>query len=184
MVIRSMIQSFEDPHSRHALLVHVPIVLGALGMIPVLALAVKRFCSPLGSLVCVAWFATAMAGLGLASGAGEEAYERVEQSRPALTEAEHDAIEEHESLGDGAWLWAIPAVAFSALTLVPRKSVRVGGGVLLIASAAALAGFVAVTGHTGGRLVYQHGLGVPQRAVNSGGTVPAVPPTPHRPDDD
>jgi uncharacterized membrane protein len=183
-----MIQSFQDPHSRHALLVHFPIVLGALGLIPVLVLAVKKFHSPICSVVCVAWFAGAMIGLGLATGAGEEAYERVEVSQPALTKAEHDALEEHESLGEGAWLWAIPALAFSAVTLVPRKSVRVGGGVLLIVAATTLAGFVAITGHTGGLLVYQHGLGVPQRAMFPGAAVPAVPAVtpdvPHGRDDD
>jgi len=167
-VIQDMLGALDDPHSRHALLVHFPIVLGALGLVPVLALAVRKFRWPFASAVCVAWFAAAMLALGLASGAGEDAYERVEASLPPLSQAEHDALEEHESLGEGAWLWALPAVVLAACTLVPRERVRVGAGGLLIAAAGALTGFVAVAGHTGGALVYQHGLGTPPRATVAG----------------
>lgn len=164
-MIDSMLQSFEDPHARHALLVHFPIVLGALGLIPVLALAATKFKNAWVKAACVAWFLAAMIGLGLASGAGEEAYERVEAAQPPLTATEEAALEEHESLGEGAWLWALPAVVFAGATFVPKRPLAVGSGVLLIAAAATLSGFVAVTGHTGGKLVYQHGLGVPQRAT-------------------
>ncbi|MFI4917572.1 MAG: hypothetical protein ACIAS6_13840 [Phycisphaerales bacterium JB060] len=172
-MIESMLQSFQDPHSRHAVLVHFPIVLGALGLIPVAALAVLRFRSRVASAACIAWFVLAMAGLGLASGAGEEAYERVEEAQPPLTQAEHDALEEHESRGEGAWLWALPAVVRAAATLVPRAPVRIAAGVLLVAAAGTLSGFVAVTGHTGGKLVYEHGLGVPQRASGAATTAGA-----------
>jgi len=164
-MIESMLQSFEDPHSRHAVLVHFPIVLGALGLIPVLALAFRKFRSPIAASVCVAWFLGAMIGLGLASGAGEEAYERVEASQPPLTQAEHDALEEHESLGEGAWLWALPALVLAGATLIPQKKLQLGAGLLLVPAALTLTGFVAVTGHTGGKLVYDHGLGVPQRVA-------------------
>ena len=177
-MLESMLRTLEDPHSRHALLVHFPIVLGALGLIPVLALALTKFRSRVAGVVCVAWFVAAMIGLGLASGAGEEAYERVEASQPPLTAAEHDALEEHESLGEGAWLWALPAVGLAAITLVPRKKVQLVAGVLLIPAAAVLTGFVAVTGHTGGVLVYEHGLGVPQRAAGSPASASPAIPTP------
>lgn len=178
-MISSMLESFQDPHSRHAILVHFPIVLGALGLIPVVFLAWKKFKSPLGSAVCIAWFAAAMIGLGLASGAGEEAYERVEASQPPLAQVEQDALEEHESLGEGAWLWAIPAVILAAGTLVPHKPARLASGVLLLGAAAMLAGFVAVAGHTGGKLVYQHGLGVPARGSAQASTTqgPQTAPT-------
>lgn len=162
-MIESMLRTFEDPHARHAVLVHFPIVLGALGVIPVIVLAFLRFKSRVGSAVCVVWFACAMVGLGLAAGAGEEAYERVENTQPLLSQAEEAALEEHESLGEGAWLWALPAVLLAGATFVPKKPVRLGAGVLLIAAAGILGGFVAVTGHTGGKLVYDYGLGVPPR---------------------
>lgn len=176
-MFESMLRSFEDPHARHAILVHFPIVLGALGLIPVVALALKRFDCKVGSAVCVIWFLAAMVGLGLASGAGEEAYERVENASPPLTQAEHDALEEHESLGEGAWLWALPALVLAGATLVPKKPVRIAGGVGLIGAAVVLSGFVAVTGHTGGKLVYQYGLGVPERggAVTGNNQAPGSP---------
>jgi len=179
-----MLQSLDDPHSRHAILVHFPIVLGALGLIPVLAFAVKKFDSRWASGVCVVWFLGAMVGLGLASGAGEEAYERVESASPPLTQAEHDAMETHESLGEGAWLWAIPAVLFAGLTFIPKKPVRVVSGVGLLASAAVLSGFVAVAGHTGGRLVYEHGLGVPARSDSAGALPASTERAPRREDHD
>jgi uncharacterized membrane protein len=170
-MIQSMLESFQDPHSRHAILVHFPIVLGALGIIPAIALAARKFRSPITSAICIVWFAAAMIALGLASGAGEEAYERVELSQPPLSQIEHDALEAHESLGEGAWLWALPPLALAIATIVPKKKVQIPAGVLLIIAAATLAGFVAVTGHTGGKLVYRHGLGVPQRDAS---TAPAT----------
>ena len=179
-MIDSMIESWQDPHSRHALLVHFPVVLGSLGLIPVLGFACTRFRSRLGSAVCIAWFVAAMIGLGLASGAGEEAYKKVEQSHPPLTQREHDALEEHESLGEGAWLWALPCVLLAVGTLVPRKPVRLSAGASLIVAAAVLTGFVAVTGHTGGRLVYEHGLGVPPRGSAPDPAVRTVQPVENR----
>ena len=164
-MIESMAQSLEDPHARHALIVHFPIVLGVLAIIPALALAARRFKSRPLSITCVAWAIATTIGLGLASGAGEEAYERVEASSPPLTATEHDALEQHESLGEGAWLWALPSLAFASATLIQKRPVRITAGALLIAANLTLAGFVTVAGHTGGKLVYTHGLGVPQRST-------------------
>lgn len=183
-MLQSMLQSLDDPHSRHAILVHFPIVLGALGLIPVLALALRKFDSRWGTAVCVLWFVGAMAGLGLAAGAGEEAYERVEETSPPLSQAEHDALEEHESLGEGAWLWAVPAVLFAGATVIPKKPIRVASGVGLIASAAVLSGFVGVAGHTGGKLVYEHGLGTPPRSAATGAESLAEDRAPASTDDD
>ncbi|MEO0649343.1 MAG: hypothetical protein AAFZ65_01535 [Planctomycetota bacterium] len=161
-------QTLADPHARHALFVHLPIAFGLLGVLPALLLAAARFDSRRASVVCVAWALTTMVGLGLAAGAGEEAYELVEAASPALSEVEHDALHEHEELGEGAWLWAVPSVLLAAATFSRRPQVRQGAGVTLILANLGLTVFVAVAGHTGGQLVYTHGLGVPERAHERG----------------
>lgn len=164
-----MLSSFADPHARHALLVHLPIVLGVLGIVPCLVFALSGFKSKVARAVCIAWFAAASAGAWLAAEAGEEAEERVEGT--ALTPVEKAAIHEHEELGEGGWVWPlIPAVLLGA-TLVPKKQVRVGAGVLAAAASVGVAVWIAQTAHLGGRLVYVHGLGVPER----GAAVDAVP---------
>lgn len=168
-MIESLLATWDDPHSRHAMLVHFPIVLGAIGIIPAAALVIctasKGFASRIASWVCIVWFAAACVSLGMASGAGEEAYERVEESIPRLSEAEDDALERHESLGEGAWLWALPPLLAAGGTLVPRRKIQIPCGAATLVAAIVLAGFVAIAGHTGGLLVYEHGLGVPDRAV-------------------
>ena len=165
-----MLSSFADPHARHALLVHLPIVFGVLGIVPCLVFAVSGFKSKVGRVVCIAWFAAASAGAGLAAGAGEEAVEGVEGG--AISAVEKAAIHEHEELGEGGWMWPLIPALLIGMTLVPKKQVRVGAGVLAAAASVGVAVWIAQTAHLGGRLVYVYGLGVPER----GTPVDAPPP--------
>ncbi len=168
-----MLSSFADPHARHALLVHLPIVFGVLGIVPCLVFAVSGFKSKIARVVCIAWFAAASAGAGLAAGAGEEAAEGVESA--ALTPVEKAAIHEHEELGEGGWMWPLIPAVLVAVTLVPKKQVRVGAGVLAAAASVGVAVWIAQAAHLGGRLVYVHGLGVPERGTALDAVPPASP---------
>ena len=161
-------QTLADPHARHGLFVHFPVALGLLGVLPALLLASAGFHSRRLSLLCLGWALATMAGLGLAAGAGEEAYALVEAASPGLSEAERAALHDHEELGEGAWLWAVPSVLLAAATLSRKPQLRQGAGVALLLANLGLGVFVALTGHTGGALVYTHGLGVPDRAHERG----------------
>lgn len=165
-----MLSAFTDPHTRHALLGHLPIVFGLLGIVPCLVFAATGFKSKAARLVCIAWFALASVGAGLAAGAGEEAAEGVE--RGAITTAEKSAIHEHEELGEGGWMWPLIPAALIAVTLAPKKQVRIGAGALAAAASVGVAVWIAQTAHLGGRLVYVYGLGVPERGAAVDGVWP------------
>ena len=168
----SFMQTLEDPHARHAAFVHLPIVMCLLAPVVAIALAVTRFRHRPTALVLVAVLLAASLGAGLASGAGEEAYERVEDATPPLTMLEHDALEEHEALGEGGWMWPAGAAAIAALTLVPVPRIRLVAGGLTVAACLGVAGWASLAGHTGGQLVYEHGLGVPARQTPAGDQPP------------
>lgn len=161
--------SWDDPHSRHAMLVHWPIVLvpvGAVLLVWFLVGGCKRRSVALAARLA---FAGAMVGAGLAAGAGEEAYERVEASVPALTAEEDNALEAHEELGEGAWLWPAGCAVLCGLALLPKpKRTGLVFGLLALGGALVVSGRFAWTAHTGGVLVYDHGLGVPARGSASG----------------
>lgn len=103
------------------------------------------------------------AGAGFAVGAGEDAYEAVEDSRPPLTAIESDRLHDHEELGENGWMWPAGAALLIALTFVPKPPIRIAAGILGTLACLGVAGWVGYTGHTGGELVYTHGLSVPER---------------------
>lgn len=163
-----------DPHARHAMLIHWPIVLGLLGVVPAAVLVVTLGRSTRARIVALVWFALASAGAGLAANAGGEAEHGIEQSTPLLTEAEQAAIHEHEDLGEGGWKWPLIPAGLIALTFIPRKRVQVIAACAGLAGALGVAGWITLTADAGGRLVYVYGLGVPERgSAGAGPTAPA-----------
>lgn len=174
------LQTWQDPHARHAMIVHIPVALGALGVLPLLALAATRFASRPLKLLCIGWFLVASAGAFLAANAGEDAKEGVEQVATAAAKA---AMHDHEELGENGWAWPLIPAGLLVVSLVPRQRVAALAGVLAIAGALGVTGWVAYTGHTGGKLVYTFGVGVP--APGAAGTQnPATPAAPAKRDDD
>ena len=169
-MVNNLWHSLSDPSVRHAMIVHIPIALGVLGVFPLLALAATRFSSRPLKLLCVGWFLVTSAGAALAANAGSQAEERVERGASPAANA---ALEQHEELGEAGWVWPLIPAGLLAFTLVPRRRLVVGAGALAIAGAAGVTIWVAYTGHTGGQLVYVHGLGAGQSAAVAN-TGPAV----------
>ncbi len=161
-----ILDALADPHARHAIMVHWPIVLMPVGVLLLLWFAATRFKSKSVAIAAVVALLGAMAGAGLAAGAGEEAYELVEDSTPPLSQAEHDALERHEELGEGAWLWPLGCAVLAAGGLLPKpkKAATIAASLAILASLGVSARF-AWTAHTGGDLVYRYGLGVPERGL-------------------
>jgi uncharacterized membrane protein len=163
-MLDAMMDSFADPHARHAMLVHWPIVLMPVGLALLLWFAGTGFKRLGVGVAAVLALLGATGGAGLAAGAGEEAYERVEQVTPALNAAEEAALERHESLGEGAWLWPAGCAVLAAGGLIPKpRRLGVAMGLLAIVATLGVSARFAWTAHTGGVLVYEHGLGVPAR---------------------
>jgi len=172
----SILESLNDPHARHAMMVHLPIAGSLIGLGLLVLLAAFRF-KPIGLRVAVtAVYAAITVGAVLAVDAGEAAEENVERSVPALTAAEEAALETHEEAGEGAWAWLLAPAALSLGMFVPKKKLRVIAGVATLLAGAAGAGWMSWTGHLGGELVYTHGLGVPARGqAGADGAAPSRP---------
>jgi len=156
-------RTWHDPHARHAALVHLPITLGVLGLAPLIWFAWTGFSQRVPRVICLAWFMLAAVGAFVASQAGEAAEPLLASSRVPMTPTEAAAVHDHEEWGETAWLWPLGCSALVAITHIPRRSARLVAGSLAIAVGAGSAASIAYTAHLGGRLVYIHGLGVPER---------------------
>jgi len=77
---------------------------------------------------------------------------------------ESEALDRHENLGEGGWMWPTGVAVLLGLTFVRAPKVRLPAGLLALAAAVGVASWAALAGHTGGALVYEHGLGVPARS--------------------
>lgn len=178
-MIDEMMRTWDDPHARHALLVHAPIVLAILGILPLLLLTLGGFRSAALKVMIVLWFGLASGGAWLAAEAGEDAEHALEKRPPALTAVEDAAVHRHEELGEQAWIWPLIPAGLTLLTLAGPRKMQIGAGVLAILASAGVAFQFARIGHTGGRIVYLYGVGVPARgAPAEGAELKAIaPPT-------
>jgi uncharacterized membrane protein len=174
-MLSDIMQTLQDPHARHALLVHFPIVLSIAGFLLTVALAVTLFKNHTLRWVAVTCFVVGSIGAGLAANAGEAAEHRIEDTL-SLTAAEDEAISAHESIGEGGWMWPLGAGALVALTAVPKRKLQIGAGVLALAAGAGVSVWVGWTGHTGGAILYEYGLGVPARGTALPGNTPGNTP--------
>jgi uncharacterized membrane protein len=158
MLLNDILRSLSDPHTRHAMIVHFPLALGALGVLPLIVLSTTKFSSRPLKVLCLGWFLVASGAAALAANAGGAAKESVEK---VATGAAKAALHDHEELGENGWIWPLIPAGLVVATFVPRRKVAVAAGSLAIAGALGVAVWAAYTGHSGGQLVYTHGLGVP-----------------------
>ena len=164
----SLAETWNDPHARHAMLVHMPIVLGTLSILPIAGYAISKLKNTTLAITAIVMLVMASIGAGLAAGAGEEAEEKLEEA-VALTALEKAVIHEHEEMGEGGWMWPlIPAVLLAGAVFIPKTPVRWGAVGLALVASAGVGVWVARTAHAGGQLVYVYGLGVPGRSVGPG----------------
>lgn len=164
---------FNDANARHAMIVHWPIVL--CGVLPVMALLVlalghkSRALAALTLACCVG----ASAGAFAAERSGEDAEHALPMKSGALSVAENRAVQAHEELAENGWVWPLIPGVLAGVALVRFKSAapRLAVGGLLVLTSLGVVWWVATTAHAGGRLVYEFGLGVPERgkaeAVNA-----------------
>ncbi len=161
----NIMQMWNDPHARHAMVLHWPIVLAMLAPIGVLAVAMtkgkNRAVTLLALLVCLGGAAGAFA----AARSGHDAAESVEMRYQDITKAEADAVEEHEHMGKRAWLGALPGTLCVGLCLIGTRTFKPKAALLVVAFGASawFAYRIAETADAGGRIVYQYGIGVGER---------------------
>ncbi|MFM9958629.1 MAG: hypothetical protein ACKVZJ_11175 [Phycisphaerales bacterium] len=156
---------FSDPHARHAIITHWPIVMCA--VLPLLVLLVAFTKGKNKTLIYVALGASivACASAFMAEQSGEAAEFSLNARYQPISAAEAAALHEHEELGEGGWLWPLIPMAFLGVLTVPTKRSMTRWVLIAMALLGSVAGvvWVSMTAHAGGKLVYVHGLGVPER---------------------
>ena len=156
-VLNSMIEAFENPATRHAMIVHLPMALAVVG-VPFVIAAVL-FSRSLGLRMAVlAMYILCLGGAWMGRMSGEEAEAQVPGD---LTPAAIEALERHEFLGMWFWITVAVTVSMLAMSLIPKPPVRRLFGVLAVLASLVTLGWAALLGHEGGQLVYTHGVGTP-----------------------
>ena len=155
--LKDMIESLQAPQTRHAMMVHMPIVLALLAGVLALAAAVLRKNQTL-RWVTVLCFAAVLGSAFLATRSGEDA----EAAMGQVSKAAHDIVHEHAALGEKVWLFAAGGLVLAGLAFARTpKWLGPTGAWLAVAAGVATAGWVANTAHHGGKLVYSYGVGTP-----------------------
>ena len=154
--LESIQQTFNDPVTRHAMLVHFPIVLS---MVLVPFIFALPFLSPGKSriyriILAISVFTTAVI-TWQAGEAGEEA-EPIVQAR-LKSDVATEVLTSHATWGERIPLFLAGTSILVGLTLVPLRSIRVAASLASIAAILGCVVAVAVVAHEGGQLVYRHG---------------------------
>ncbi len=170
---------FTLPAPLHPVIVHFPIVLVLLGAaVAVAAVVIRRWNLP--------WIAAVLLSLGtIGSWVAAETGEDAEDQASALSAAADTVLEEHEEAAErteaasaAAAFVAIVAAALGVFAARRKPGVPADGpgwlahpmvpsGLRAATALAALTAcfFVYQTGHAGGKLVYEHGVGVKEGAA-------------------
>ena len=152
-LLESLRQSFADPVTRHAMLVHFPIAVSILAIpfVAALPLVARRKATLYRVLLAAMLFLTAVIAWQ-ATEAGEEGAKIVE-ARLATQQA-RDVLKRHEMRGEWVPLLMAGTSGLVGLTLVRRRGVPLASGLVATAAAVATGVVVVLVSHDGGRLVH------------------------------
>ncbi len=168
-----MLETLFRPQLLHAVLVHFPVALAILG-VPVVYLCALYASNSrvLVRLAAVIYAVLTLFAL-LAMFSGTAARRAV----PATVDAEvWELIHRHEWMGSHVWMFAAVTTVLLVLSFIQLNWFRVLVIALAMATSLATAIWVAMTGHYGGILVYEHGVGTPY--VRVADEAPAEPDPP------
>jgi len=163
MEIREIIEAMNNPQMRHAALVHFPVVLSIVGAVLALLSALWK-----GKNATLRWtaFGVFVALIGaalLAKDSGEDAENELKgpfAAAPAVSEL----IDEHEEMAEKVWIMAIGGAVFIGLSAIKKKGAQLTFAWLAVGVTGFTAGWVGLTAHHGGELVYGHGAGAPMNS--------------------
>jgi len=153
-VIGEMLDSWNDPAARHAMIVHLPVALSVLGVLATLVALSVRTKGHAFRAVAVGVYVLLVGTALLAENSGEAAEGAV---NPAISIEGDERLHDHEELASFVWPLAAGTGVLLILTWSPQRVVRHAAGALAVVGALTTAGFVAVVGHYGGTLVYDYG---------------------------
>jgi uncharacterized membrane protein len=168
---QSMMDSFNSPPIRHAMFVHLPIVLAMVGcVLAILSAAMPRNATL--RAVAIGCQVALVMGAFLALNSGEAAEEHVSSGGVLLTRSAQTLLGQHEDMADRVWMFGVGGVALLSLAGASRRpGLRVLFSWLAVALSVVAMGWIGQTANLGGKLVYQHGVGTPQPVGQTTGVI-------------
>jgi len=155
--LRSILDAFNDPASRHAMLVHMPIALAMLGVPVVIAAALLRGQRPL-RIVAILLYVLLAGACMLAVDSGEAAQDDLPGG---ITATLSDVVDAHARVARTTYFAAGGVAILLLLGAFLPTTIAVGANWLAVIVAVAAGVLVGLTGHRGGIAVYEHGAGTP-----------------------
>ncbi len=154
----SIWETLSDPSMVHAAVVHLPIALSVVGIPLVYLCAVSTRDNEVLRWVTVGCYALAALTAVIAMQSGEGAMGKA----PAqLSKEVWDQIQYHEALGEKVWILGTVTAVLVALGAIKIRPVQRTVMTLALLASLGMGAWVAITGHHGGMLVYEYGVGTP-----------------------
>jgi uncharacterized membrane protein len=158
--------AFGNPNQLHAIIIHLPIAIGMVGVLFAIVVAVTGGLSRGVCWACALLFAVGAGGGYLAAWAGGRAADHVMNAGPMLSDRAQAILGDHRELGEKVWIFMAVSAVLACATAIRHRGLRLSAIILLLASSVLTAGWVACTADRGGTLVYEQGVGVPHTANN------------------
>ncbi len=152
-----MFEVLNDPARLHAMVVHFPIVVSVLGL-PMLVLVLVGLWRRQPWLGAVRWMTMSAYGVGMVLGfvahvVGESAMDALSVELSAEGMA---ALDRHEYMGELAYVVLAGVVILLAGTWLKKRKASMACGILAMVVGLLALGWVGLTAHVGGELVYEH----------------------------
>lgn len=147
----------------HAAIVHLPIAVAVLGVLLIVGLLLSG-----GKSAGLRWISVLiyLLGAGAAFLAVQSGEASVGELSLPLQEPAQAVLHRHEELAEPLWIGMLVMAALTAMSAAKSTGLRVMVLTLALLGSISLAGWVGYTGHQGGRLVYEFGVGVPSSPHN------------------
>ena len=146
----------------HAIAAHLPVALSMFGILFVAAALLLKMERDVLRWVASAVYLLLAATAYVAVETGEDSRSEVAGTVP---QAIWEILDDHEEMAEYVWMFGVGTALLMAISALTRYMQRKVAGNASLIAALATAGWVGVTGHHGGTLVYQHGIGIPPDQV-------------------
>lgn len=163
-LLEEMLSVFRDPQARHAALVHAPIVLSLLAPLAAGLSALHRAENRALRGLTVACFAALLLSALSATWSGEAALAEIGE---ATIEARRVA-QTHANMASRVWGFAAVGMLLAGGAWLQRRALARVAAALATVVGVMAAGWVGVTAHHGGTLVYSFGIGTPSPLASAG----------------
>ena len=172
----SIIETLSNPSMVHAAIVHLPIALAVVGIPLVYLCAVVARENEVLRWVTAACYAALALTAFIAMQSGEGAMGKAPAQLPKEI---WDEIAYHESLGEMVWILGAATAVLIALSAIKLRTVQRTVTTLAMLASLGTGVWVGITGHHGGMLVYERGVGTPamQFIGKDPVTLPGDPPS-------